>query len=144
MLCPNKIDIDNNHKEVLIMIERKHKRIEKPYPYTARFRIKQYKNLEISSSEWDIISLRKLGAGGAYFFYKKDLGIDTLLDLNIDMLESTLTMNCVVEILRSDKFQSTSMFCIAIKLIDIGEQEKEAINTAVEKALVQDSRTSLT
>jgi hypothetical protein len=35
------------------------------------------------------------------------------------------------------------MFCIAIKFIDIGEHEKEAINTAVEKALVQDNRTSV-
>jgi hypothetical protein len=112
---------------------RKHKRIEKPY--TARFRIKQYENLEISSSEWDIISLGKLGAGGAYFFYKKDLGIGTLLDLNIDMPESTLTMNCVGEILRSDKFQSTSMFCIAIKFTDIGEQEKQLISKAIEEIL---------
>ncbi len=29
----------------------------------------------------------------------------------------------------------TSMFTIAIKFIDIGEQEKEMINTTVEKAL---------
>jgi hypothetical protein len=35
------------------------------------------------------------------------------------------------------------MFCTAIKFIDIGEQEKEAINTAVEEALEQDNKTSL-
>jgi hypothetical protein len=35
------------------------------------------------------------------------------------------------------------MFCTTIKFIDIGEQEKEAINTAVEEALEQDNKTSL-
>jgi hypothetical protein len=112
---------------------RKYKRIEKPY--TARFRIKQYEDLEISSSEWDTISLKKLGAGGAYFFYKKDLRIGALLDLNIDAPKSALTMNCVGEILRSDKLQPTSMFCVAIKFIDIGEQEKEMINTTIAEDL---------
>jgi hypothetical protein len=38
---------------------------------------------------------------------------------------------------------STSMFCTAIKFIDIGEQEKEAINTAVAEALEQANKTSV-
>jgi hypothetical protein len=119
-----------------------YKRKEKPY--MARFRVKQYEDLEIFSSEWDMISLKKLGAGGAYFFYKKDLGIGTLLDLNIDAPKSMRTMNCVGEILRSDKLQSTSMFCIAIKFIGIGEQqEEEAIYTAVAEALEQAYKTSV-
>ncbi len=91
--------------------------------------------MEISSSEWDTISLKKLGAGGAYFFYKKDLRIGALLDLNIDAPKSALTMNCVGKILRSDKLQPTSMFCVAIKFIDIGEQEKEMINTTIAEDL---------
>ncbi len=121
---------------------RKFKRREKPY--RAGLRVKQYEDLEIFSSEWDMISLKKLGAGGAYFFYKKDLGIGTLLDLNIDAPKSMRTMNCVGEILRSDKLQSTSMFCIAIKFIGIGEQqEEEAIYTAVAEALEQAYKTSV-
>ncbi len=39
------------------------------------------------------------------------------------------------EIIRIDKPKSTSMYGVAIKLINIGEQEKEVINTTVEKAL---------
>jgi hypothetical protein len=38
-------------------------------------------------------------------------------------------------ITRIDKPQTTSMFCIAIRFIDIGEQEKEKINTTVEEFL---------
>ncbi len=46
------------------------------------------------------------------------------------------TINCVGKVTRIEQFQSTSMFCTAIKFIGIGEQEKEAINTSVEEALV--------
>jgi hypothetical protein len=110
-----------------------YKRIEKEY--TARLRVKQYKGTEISFAEWDMISLKNLGAGGAYFFYKKDLGIGTLLDLEIDAPKSKSAIKCVGEITRIDKPLPTSMFCIAIRFIDIGEQEKETIHTTVEETL---------
>ncbi len=44
---------------------RKYKRTEKPY--MARLRVKQYEGLEISSAEWDIVALKDLSAGGAFF-----------------------------------------------------------------------------
>ncbi len=50
-----------------------YKRIEKPY--MARLRVKQYEGLEISSSEWDMVALKDLSAGGALFNYNKNLGI---------------------------------------------------------------------
>ncbi len=59
------------------------------------------------------------------------------------MCLNTPTINCIGKIIRIDKPQPTSMFCTAIKFIDIGEQEKEAINTAVEEALEQDNKTSV-
>ncbi len=122
--------------------KREYKRREKPY--RAGLRVKQHEGHEKGSAGWDSVFLMNLSAGGALFFYNKDLGIGTLLDLNIDAPKSMRTMNCVGEILRSDKLQSTSMFCIAIKFIGIGEQqEEEAINTAVEKAVVQDNKTSV-
>ncbi len=88
--------------------------------------------------------MKNLSAGGGTFFtYKKDLEIETLLDLKIDVPESMLNVNCVGEVTRIEQFMSSSMFCTAIKFIDIGEQEKEAINTAVEEALEQDNKTSV-
>jgi hypothetical protein len=51
------------------------------------------------------------------------------------MCLNTPTINCIGKIIRIDKPQPTSMFCTAIKFTEIGEQEKEAINTAVEEAL---------
>jgi hypothetical protein len=120
---------------------RKYKRREKLY--MAGVRIKQSEGRKRGSTGWDSVTLHNLSAGGTFFTYKKDLGIGTLADLKIDVPESMLTINCVGEVTRIEQFKSTSMFCTAIKFIDIGEQEKEVINTAVEKALEQANKTSL-
>jgi hypothetical protein len=115
--------------------KRKYERkiFEKGNPCIARLQAKQYADSKISSSKWEMIVLRVFSAGGALFIHKKDLGIGTLIDLKIDVPKSTATINCVGKILRSDKIQPTSMFCIAIEFIDIGEREKELINKAVEQ-----------
>ncbi len=120
---------------------RKYKRREKPY--MAGVRVKQHEGHEKESTGWDSIFLMNLSAGGTFFIYKKDLGIGTLLDLKIYAPESMLTKNCVGKVIRIEQFQSTSMFCTAIKFVDIGEQEKKAIYTAVAEALEQANKTSL-
>ncbi len=121
---------------------RKYKRKEKPY--TAKFKIRSDAQ-ETESDDWDSVTLHNLSAGGTYFIYKKDLGIDKPLDFKIEVSKSKPAVNCVGEVIRIEQFQLPpySMFCVAIKFIDIGEHEKEAINTAFEKALVQYNRTSV-
>ncbi len=121
---------------------REYERIEKLY--MARVRVKRKEGHETVSTGWDSVTLHNLSEGGTFFIYKKDLGIGTLLDLEIDAPKATLNINCVGKVTRIKQFQPTSMFCIAIKFIDIGEQEKEMINTAVEKALEHDYQTYLT
>jgi len=81
--------------------------------FMAGVRVKQHEGLETG---WDSVTLHNLSAGGTSFTYKKDLGSGILLDLKID---------------------------VPIKLIDIGEQEKEAIYTAVAEALEQANKTSV-
>jgi hypothetical protein len=122
---------------------RKYKRIEKPY--TAEFKIRSDAQ-ETESDDWDSVTLHSLRAGGTFFIYKKDLGLGSLLDFKIEVSKSKPPVNPVGKVIRIEQFQLPpySMFCIAIKFIDIGEHEKEAINTAVEKALMQDNKTSLT
>ncbi len=124
------------------MNKRKYQRIEKPY--TAKFKIRSDAQ-ETESDDWDSVTLHSLSAGGAFFIYKKDLVMGTPLDFKIEVSKSKPPVNPVGKVIRIEQFQlpPTSMFCIAIKFIDIGEHEKEAINTAVEKALVQDNRTSV-
>ncbi len=122
--------------------KRKYKRIEKLF--MARVRVKQHEGHETFSTGWDSVILHNLSEGGTFFIYKKDLEIGALIDLKIDIPESMLNINCVGEVIRIEQFQPTSMFCTAIKFTGIGEQEKEAINTAVEKALEHHYQTYLT
>ncbi len=112
---------------------RKLKRIEKQY--RVRFKIRSDEAQEMESDVWDSVALIDLSAGGAVFFYNKDLGIGTLLDLKIDVPKSTPTINCVGKIIRIDKTQHTSMFYITVSFIDIAEQEKERLNKSVEGTL---------
>jgi hypothetical protein len=118
---------------------REYKRIEKLF--MAGVRVKQHEGHEKGSTGWDSVTLHNLSVGGTFFTYKKDLGIGTLLDLKIDVPESMLTINCVGKVIRINKPKSTSMYSIAIKLIDIGE--KEAIYTAVAEALEQANKISV-
>ena len=117
---------------------RKYKRKEKPY--RARFKIRSDEAQGMWSYDWDSvflmnISAMNISAGGVAFFCNKDLGIGTLLDLKIDVSKSTPTINCVGKIIRIDKPGPHSMFYIAVFFIGIAEQEKEIIDTTIEKAL---------
>ena len=121
---------------------RKDKRREKLY--MAEVRVKRHEGHETVSTGWDSVTLHNLSEGGTFFLYKKDLGIGTLLDLKTEAPKAMLSINCVGEVIRIKQFLPTSMFCTAIKFTEIGEQEKEAVNTAVEKALEHHYQTYLT
>ncbi len=120
---------------------RKYKRTWKQY--MARLKIRSDEAQEMESYDWDSVILRNLSAGGTYFFHKKDLGIGTLVDLKIEVPKAIFIINCVGEIVRSDKPHSTSMFCFAIKFTEIGEQEKEAINEALAEQAEEDAFNNL-
>jgi hypothetical protein len=120
---------------------RKYKRKWKQY--MVRFQIRSDEAQKTESDDWDSVTLHNLSAGGSFFNYEKDLGIGTLLDLKIYVPNAVLVISCVGKVIRIDKPRHTSMFGIAIKFTEIGEQEKEAINTAVEEALEQANKTSV-
>jgi hypothetical protein len=103
-------------------------------PIVARFQIRSDAK-EAGSDDWDSANLLNISAGGTFFCTKKDLGIGTLLDFKINLFKSTPTINCVGKVIRIKQFEPTSVFTNAIEFIDIGEQEKEMINTTVEKFL---------
>ncbi len=113
--------------------KRKYKKIEKEY--MARFAIRADEAQEMESNDWDSVILKNVSAGGALFFYNKDLEIGTLLYLKIYVPKAILIINCVGKIIRIDKPKPTSMFGIAIKFTEIGEKEEELINKSVEGTL---------
>ncbi len=120
--------------------KREYKRHERPpieVPITAKFQIRSYEAQEMESNDWDSIILKNISAGGTLFIrnpsYIKDLEIGALLYLEIYMPKTILILNCVGKIIRVDKLQDISVsYRIAIKFIDIGEQEKETINKVAE------------
>ncbi len=101
----------------------------------ARFRIKQYEGLEISSAEWVTVALKDLSAEGALFYCSEYLGIGSLLDLKIDVSTATPTIKCAGKVTRIEYAQPHSILRIATEFTEIGEQEKAMINTTVEKTL---------
>ncbi len=113
---------------------RKYRRIERRY--ITRFRIKPDKIQKIASSNWDLIGVKNLSAGGILFTYHENLGIDSTLDLKIDISQSTPTINCVGKIIRIDSSQPHSMFRIVTEFTEIEDQEKEMISTTIEKVSV--------
>jgi hypothetical protein len=113
--------------------KRKYKKIGKQY--MARFAIRSDEAQEMESNDWDSVILKNVSAGGALFFYNKDLEIGTLLYLKIYVPKAILIINCVGKIIRIDKPKSTSMLGIAIKFTEIGEKEEELISKSVEGTL---------
>jgi hypothetical protein len=105
-------------------------------PFMARLQIKQYEGLEISSSEWVIVALKDLSAEGALFYCNEYLGLGSLLDLKIDVSTATPTIKCTGKVTRIEFDQPHSILRTATEFTEIGEQEKEIINTTIEKALV--------
>jgi hypothetical protein len=109
--------------------KREYKRIE--ILYTTRFRVKQYEGLDMSSSNWDVVNVKNLSAGGMLFNYNKYLGLGSLLDLKIDFFKSMPAINCIGRVVRIEERQPDSMFHIATEFTEINEQEKEMINTNI-------------
>ena len=120
---------------------RKDKRREKLY--MAEVRVKRHEGHETVSTGWDSATLHNLSVGGTFFIYRKDLEIGTLLDLKIDGIETMRTIKCVGKVTRAEQFQSTSMFCTAIKFINIRKKDKETINTNVAEDLEQANKTAV-
>ncbi len=112
---------------------RKYKRMDKPV--MVRFRTIPLVAKKMVSTDWDMVPVKNLSAGGMLFDYNKNLELDSLLDLKIDVSIVTPTINCVGKIIRIAESIPHSIFGIATEFREIDEQEKAMINTTVEEAL---------
>ncbi len=110
---------------------RKYKRMEKPVK--VRFRTIPLVAEKMVSTDWDMVPVKNLSAGGMLFDYNKNLELDSLLEFEISISKSTSPVNCVGKIIRIEELQPASKFRIEIEFVDIGEQEKELINKMTEE-----------
>ncbi len=106
--------------------KRKYLRIEKPY--MARFRANPDGNPGAVSTDWDMVAVNDLGAGGVFFNSSNDLEIGTVLNLKIGFSITTPFIECDGIVTRMINNPNTSIFGIATASTKIDEQIKEMIN----------------
>ncbi len=110
--------------------KRKYIRIEKPY--MARFRVKPYENSGVVSTDWDMVAVNDLGAGGIFFNSSNDLKIGTVLNLKIGFSTTTPSIRCDGIVTRVINHPNTSIFGVATAFTKIDDHMKEMINKAAE------------
>ncbi len=108
---------------------RKYQRIEKPY--IVRFRVKADENQRVTTSNWDLVAVKNMSAGGALFRYPEDLGANSNLELKIGISQTTPVINCDAKIIRVDRPQPNSMFRIVTEFTEIEEQERKMIDATI-------------
>ena len=106
--------------------KRKYLRIEKPY--MARFRVKPFENSGAVSTDWDMVAVNDLGAGGIFFNSSNDLKIGTILNLKIGFSTTTPSIKCDGIVTRVINHPNTSIFGVATAFTKIDEHMKEMIN----------------
>ena len=110
--------------------KRKYKRIEKPY--LARLRIKPDEVQDMLPTDWDMVAVNDLGAGGVFFNSSNNLEVGTILDLKIGFSKSTPDIKCDGVVTRVIKYPDTFIFGIGTAFSKIDEHIKEMINRVAE------------
>lgn len=113
--------------------KRRYQRVEKPI--IIRFRIRPPRGQEMVSSDWDMVGVNDLSAGGLFFNSSYNTEIGTVLELKIGFSTSTAPVKCMGIVLRLRKHPHTSIFGIATAFMKIEEHEKEMIDRFVNTAL---------
>ncbi len=108
---------------------RKYKRVEKPI--IIRFRIMPQEGQEMASSDWDMVGVNDLSAGGLFFNSSDNIEIGTALDLKIGFSTSTTPVKCMGVVTRVTKHPHTSIFGISTAFAEIEEHEKEMMDRVV-------------
>ena len=109
--------------------KRKYQRVEKPI--IIRFRIKPQKGQEMASSDWDMVGVNDLSAGGLFFNSSYNIEIGTVLDIKIGFSASTPPVICTAIATRIKNHPNTSIYGIATAFAEIEEHEKEMMDRFV-------------
>ncbi len=103
---------------------RKHARIEKPY--IVRF-LTQSSDDGISS-DWNMVAVDNLSAGGIFFYALENMKVGTTLDLKISISRSLCSIICAGKIVRVKRIMDTSVVGFGIEFTEIEDYIAEAIN----------------
>jgi PilZ domain len=117
----------------MIRERRRFKRVEKPY--ITRFRVKPDEVQDVVPTDWDMIAVNDLCAGGVFFNASRNLEIGTILDLRISFSTSTHPVKCVGRVARVKKHLNTFIFGIVTEFTETDEDIQEMINASAEKTV---------
>ncbi len=113
-------------------------------PCIARFRVTQRDSQEASHSDWNIVAVKNLSAVGITFnYYKKDLRIGSILELELDFIKSNPNISCIGRVVRIDDAYTNSMFRIATEFREINDQDRKMIDSTVEAILYEEAKKSV-
>lgn len=115
----------------MIQEKRRFKRVEKPY--ITRFRVKPDEVQNGVTTDWDMVAVNDLCAGGVFFNASRNLGIGTILDLRISFSTSTHPVKCVGKVSRVKKHLNTFIFGIVTEFTETDEDIQEMINKTADK-----------
>ncbi|MCP4252509.1 MAG: PilZ domain-containing protein [Candidatus Scalindua sp.] len=108
---------------------RKYVRIEKPY--IARFLAQS--NDDGISSNWNMVAVDNLSAGGIFFYALENMKVGTILDLKISISRSLCSIICAGKIVRVKRIMDTSVVGFGIEFTEIDEFIAEAIDNTSEQ-----------
>ena len=109
---------------------RLYKRIAKPF--MARFRVLKDAVPSASSSDWDMVVMKNLGAGGILFNYDKSIDMGSLLDFKINFPATEKPIKCEGKVIRIEETPHPSIIRIAAVFTKISKEEKTMINNLAE------------
>ncbi|MCP5007557.1 MAG: hypothetical protein GY941_27020 [Planctomycetes bacterium] len=112
---------------------RRYKKIDTPC--ITKFCNHQNKEDKISDPDWNIVAVKNLSAGGMVFTYDRNLEIDSILNIKLQLSKSLPTISCAGRVVRSEEHQHLSRYFIAIMFTEISTQMRECINVTIENIL---------
>lgn len=98
--------------------------------FIARFRILPDGPLKENSSNWEVVTLNDLSAGGAQFNYNKEIKPGSILEMLVTFLWLKQPLGFRAEVLRVQKAPDCpSLYRIAIIFVDLDENNIKIINS---------------
>jgi hypothetical protein len=91
------------------------------------------------SSNWDIVLVKDISAGGVQFVHERPFPIGQHLDFRISFSLNMKPIQCVGKVLRCEQAPKSGYYTIAANFTLISDKEKELINDSASKFYLKSS-----
>lgn len=116
---------------------RKYARMERPF--VVNLSVRPHDKPRKKNIEWETVTAKNLSAGGALFYYHKELEVGQLIELQIYFVTFKTIIKCVGKVIRVQKPPSSIIYRVAVSFIEIGDKEKNMIAKYAENFIFETS-----